>query len=588
MKKFRIHDGALAPGSLGCHSPRMWGHIAVLVCAISVACWVPSAQAQSTVLVITESHGADAAPAALAQISQRVEAQLRLRGIALIGLDRARAIAAATPQYDNPETARQALQAHVDTAIEGLAMAESARAAAALEAGRSLVEAELENLARTGEGATLILDLCLLGVRLAQSRGGAEEAEAALRGCRQWTPTATPSPRLHPPEVRDLLARVDRSIGGAHAGTLNVEADTRGCMVRVNGAPIGRTPARSLRLPHGNYAIQVECDTDAPGAIHRVRIGSAPVNLRVDAGLQAAAHSRPCLGLRYPDAPTREERRVAHAQSLARVAGADHALVLRERDEGGHQAVIIPVESGAVRAETSLGAGLDDASLAEALVTLATDARILEGAASSGVSSSGPVPAPDAAPIPLSPGRRIAGFSLFGAGAGAVVGGLVVWASMSSTVDDFVIAAPTDIDFDGRRDAMEGNQTLSMALSLGGGALATAGSVFLAPAGETPWWTWTLGAAGLGAMGAGFGLMATAASCEGGLAPDRDQREACGERARGLALASALIGLGTPLLALPIFSLLSGPTNATEHPDRVSFNWHLDAHRAVFTLRGTL
>ena len=169
----------------------------LLVLCITVVFTPPMgvAYAQPSLIVVTQSHGRGAPPTELGRISQRVEALLRLRGASLISLARDREAGTAPgTSYDTPEAARAALGALTDRAVNALARGENHEAAGVLDEARTLIQTDLEGLARTAEGATGVIDTCLLQTRLSQVLGREAEARERTQEWRRWAPTALPSP----------------------------------------------------------------------------------------------------------------------------------------------------------------------------------------------------------------------------------------------------------------------------------------------------------------------------------------------------------------------------------------------------------
>lgn len=568
----------------------------LLVFVVLIAGFLPGgvAHAQPSTIVILESHGSGTAPGELARLSQRIEAQLRLRGAQLISMGRDRRQGAApTSSYDTPQAARAALERLSDGAVDALAREENERADTLLGEARELIATDLEGLARTPEGATRVIDTCLLGTRLSHALGRAAEARERTLECRRWAPSALPSQNLHPPEVRAILEEIDHEITGQNAGTLDVDADSPRCLVRVNGAPVGRTPARSLRLPRGEYSVQVECGEEHVGAIHRVTLGPEPVNLRVDAGLQQAAHSAPCLGLRYPDAATAEGRILHHARGLARVASAEQLLLIRPSDNAGeHALLLLEVGTGHTIWEGSVRQDTDDATLADTLVAIVHPSQTQDAAPPAETESPLSPPtdeAPQGTYPPIAQSARLAGYSLLGASGVAFAVAGAYLAHLGTNIEQFEVAEPNDIDFQERRDAMDATRLMATLFSAGGGALGSVGTaLLLRGAHSTPLWAWLTGAAGLGALGGGLALMFTAPSCDGGAAPNPSQRADCGSRARTFNLGVGLASLGAPLLTIPLTYLLKSPTNGTEAQTNANFRLRVDATGATLSLEGHL
>jgi len=332
------------------------------------------------------------------------------------------------------------------------------------------------------------------------------------------------------------------------------------------------------------------------GAVHRVTIGDEPVHLRIDAGLQEAAHSSPCLGLRYPDAATASSRVIGHARGLARVAGASRLLLIRS--EGGseeHTLTLIDVGTGRALDEETLLSSADDANLAETLVAIAQSGGLLAHADAPSPPSQthAEADAIEEPPIgtypPVEGGARIAGLSLVSAGGLALGLAGVYMIQLGTNRDQFTVAEPNDFDFNERRDALDTAQLMVTLLSATGGALSSAATALLVRGADaTPLWAWISGATGLGAIGGGIALMASAPSCEGGAAPNRTQRDDCGARAGRLSLGALLVSVGAPLLSLPLTYLLKSPRNGTAGETNANLHLRVVANGATLSVEGHL
>ncbi len=212
-------------------------------------------------------------------------------------------------------------------AVRHLAQTDYARARDALLEAQALSERAAEALNREAELQRHVLDTCLFMVRAFLETRAIESAEAQARECRRLVPRGAIS-RLHTPEVRELMRRVDHQLMEEEPGFLRVDADRAGCVVRLNGIDFGRTPFEMHDLARGEYRVQVECDEHVRGRVHRVQLEANGTRIAVDTRFDAAIRTEPVLHLRYADAASEATARAADAVSVARAAGAREAWVV--------------------------------------------------------------------------------------------------------------------------------------------------------------------------------------------------------------------------------------------------------------------
>jgi len=154
------------------------------------------------------------------------------------------------------------------------------------------------------------------------------------------------------------------------------------------------------------------------------------------------------------------------------------------------------------------------------------------------------------------PGATIAGGVITGLGLVGLGVGWGLFVDLLGAVDSFRDDPPTAAGFLQRQAAMDERETALYFTGVISGAVATAGLPLLLPSEEgTPWWSWVLGVAGLGAVGGGIAALAIEGSCV-------DQ--ACTRREPLGALGAHLLGHGAPLLAVPLVYLLREVTGGDE------------------------
>lgn len=159
---------------------------------------------------------------------------------------------------------------------------------------------------------------------------------------------------------------------------------------------------------------------------------------------------------------------------------------------------------------------------------------------------------------PVAPTDRrtatITGAVLSGAG---LVGLGVAWGfygSMRGSVSDFRGDGPTTSGFLDRQSAMDAAETRVYFTGLGAGLIATLGMpLWLPDRGDVPWWSYVIGAAGLGLAAGGVVALASQSECVDQL---------CTRREPSGALGALLLGHALPLLAVPLTYLLRKATGS--------------------------
>ena len=212
-------------------------------------------------------------------------------------------------------------------AVRYLARADYQAARRELRAAQRFATGAAAELNREAARARQVLDTCLFMVRAYVETGNAGEAHRQARECRQLVPRVEPTAFRHTPEVRALLAEVDAEIASEAPGSLDITSTPSGCLVRINGVALGRTPLSGLELPVGNYRFQLECTEGVRGRIHRASIESGPSSMSFDAAFDRAVHTRPGLNLSY-DSTEAWADRMGHAAGVAEALGASGVIAV--------------------------------------------------------------------------------------------------------------------------------------------------------------------------------------------------------------------------------------------------------------------
>jgi len=455
-------------------------------------------------------------------------------------------------------------------AVRYLARADYKAARRELRAAQRLADRAAAELNREAARAQQVLDTCLFMVRAYVETKNPAEARRQARECRRLVPRVEPSAFRHTPEVRDLLAQVDEEMASEAPGTLEVQSTASDCLVRINGVEFGRTPLSDIELPVGAYRMQVECEEEHRGRIHRVGIQSGENVFAIDAALERAVRTRPVLYLEY-DTPAAWGKRMDHASQVAAILGGANVLVLSDVSPG-----VVRIDLSAEGYEAaSVWVAVRDGKPAAEDVRRVVDA-LFEGRS---VDFAGPHPiaraswqaeqapgvavgaeaaaAAEASPerkggVPRPRRQRIAGWSLFGLGVASigVSVGLHVW---RGELGDRFVDTPANLSAAQQwNDARIGVWTTA---AFGGAATSAAMPLLLPNYERTPWWGWTLGAAGLGLTGYAIYEGVTMTSCPEPYIADQAAVRSCVARGQEAGRVALALAGAAPLLTIPLVYL---------------------------------
>ncbi|MCA9534496.1 MAG: PEGA domain-containing protein [Myxococcales bacterium] len=480
--------------------------------------------------------------------------------------------------------------ARSQSAVRYLARADYDRARADLLEAHALASGAAEELNREAERARQVLDTCLYMVRAYVETRDDESAMNQARACRQLVPGAEPSPYRHTPEVREIIARVDRNIAAEPPGQLVVTSSPSGCAVRLNGIAFGSTPFRMDDLAAGEYRLQVECNDVERGRIRRIRVNAGETTVHVDGGFDGAIRSRPGLGLMYEGAQQAHAQAAGHAQVLGEALGVSEVWLVWVVEHGR-----VRVDRVSARGVSSvwLRADLQQPAAAEAALASAVehlragrsvDLEQPEARAAVGLELPAGVDAEEAEPAEAETADEDSGAErVRDRGQRA---GLGVTSGVSAAA--FVAATVLHLERRQRGEALAQAFLLSRQaawidlrlpstlLAASGGLLSLATlPVFLPEREGVPVGAWVAGGLGLGLAAASVGTVLRRPSCPNWAA---DNRRACirGEELgdRAILLASA----GAPLLMVPLLYAL--------RPARVSPEVEVSRSGAWVSLRG--
>jgi hypothetical protein len=541
----------------------------------SLVLWlsVPRADAQTGapwLIVPTTTAAADWPMEATAGAFRQ---ELWNRGIEVWPLERAATryeqVGSAPPTYISEEELAD-WESRSRAAIFPLAAGDYAEALDQLAEAQELSRRAPEQLNRDPARAQQALDACLYMVRALQQTGSVSLARDLTRECRQLVLRGEPSARMHPPEVMEMLARVDEA-RQEQKGALRISSEPAGCSVRVNGLLLGESPLEVRGLFPGKYRVQVECAPDAPGRVHDIQVGPQPVDVRIDVRLDDTVETRPILYLRYPDVESELSRRRDDAARLAESLPAGATLLMRQHDENVAELDLLrgsPAERQAlVRVATGpTGPRPDDVARA----TLA----LIEGECKDFSDPDVPAipcrkePAAQATQPPrddVPPPRRrprgqfIAGLTLAGIGSAALITAYTLQIPRANAAETWIANLDTPESRDDQQRWLDLNRLIIWTGTGGAAALVAAMPLALPNHEKPPWWAWLSGGLGVGlaAFSIAYGVTAESEPTQGCTQAELDRESArqCVRRAEHVSLA-VLTGLSAaPALTVPLVYL---------------------------------
>ncbi|MDQ3037457.1 MAG: PEGA domain-containing protein [Myxococcota bacterium] len=474
-------------------------------------------------------------------------------------------------------------------AVRHLARTDYAAAREMLLEAQRLSQRAAEELNREFTRAQQVLDTCLYDVRSYVEQGDPRAESRALE-CRRLVPRVTPSPYNHTPEVVELLARIDARLSESPPGNLRIDSDPIGCAVRLNGVEFGVTPFVSEDLAPGEYRAQVECEEGRRGRVHRIRLGEGTSQVRIDTRFDLAIRTDTVLRLAYPDAAVDGEHRFTDTLRIGELVGAGEVWLVAD-DDGVLRIDRVAVGSGrvlaSVRAPASALTGALSALAAERSVDLTGEqprdiVRWDPGHRAVAASS---VDAREPAAVG---GDRTAELAIGGTlGALGVVGfagafGLYEWRLYAG--HDLAIAMPTDLDYLDRQQRWLDRQSAIWAVGIGSGLLASAALPLLLPEEpDVPWWSWVIGAAGVGVATIGAVEIATATPCDLTMRQDR----ACVDRAAPIDRGVVFLSMSAPLLTVPVVYLVRSALGSGASTAAPSVSVDASADRVVIGAGGS-
>ena len=423
---------------------------------------------------------------------------------------------------------------HKEAATKHLAHQDYARAAVSLKSAQEVSERAIEALNRETAMARTVLDTCLYVVMGLWETGKTAQAEEQARECRRLVPQIQPTMTLHTPTVRSIIDQIDRERQAEDAATLEVKSPEDGCLVRLNGLHLGTTPFMMAELIPGEYRVQVECDKDRPGRVHRIDLYD-DATLWIDPTLDDAARTEPEVHLVYASEEAFSSDGARHAEGLARMLDVTTVILVAPYEMKRVDQEVGVVGSVRLRADTSALSAVDQLLRIEVSADRAMNSFEKRGTSAHRRRV-----------------RKAVGGTLAGGGAVSIAVAAGLYARRVNKGDEFSQSMPGTPEYDAaRREWEDARLGVLLAAPLGAVLLATGEALAYSPRSRVPPWAWGLGAAGVGLMTWGIVEMATADRC------DRDLTitPACVPGQESVDRGVLLLSAGVPLAFLPVWAV---------------------------------
>jgi len=353
---------------------------------------------------------------------------------------------------------------------------------------------ELDRVSPTARPWQTTVGALTLKALIARGSDRTKDVSDALRRVLRVDPDHVLDPDAVPPGVLTVFENLRRDLQRAKKTALVVRPETGTATVFVDGRELGEAP-QTLQLVPGSYRVSLAKD----GAVsfpHKVEV-PRDAKLAVDLAFEGS------VGLQAPLCLSGATE--AQALRLGQLVAVERVIVLRNlaplNEPAFLSGAVFDLESGKQEREGSVQPELV-ATLAKFLVT-GQDARelqhgpspvrpkvsekklVLSPTASADPSVSSPPPPPPPAP-PLST-ARVLSWSLIGAGAAAIAGGIITFASASDlrtrfegiTQNDVLPSYTTRAGLDAIElmPKLDANRAITFAL-IGTGVGAIAGGIF--------------------------------------------------------------------------------------------------------------
>lgn len=524
----------------------------------------------------------------LERLAVMVEEQLRNRGYRLLSMFDA--AAELNENFSAPDAAPDSLLKELEEDAQRtlMAVADGDDRDAERLADRALqkVDGYLWHIGQMPLRIGDVGNICLYKVRALWHRDKLQAArEQALR-CLQLVPDLVAEPRLHPDEVRDYVREVRLRLSGepvkgaSHipsGGKLVVHAGPgvpAGCLIHINGRPLGRAPELRFTVAAGTYQVHIGCG-NYRSVVHRVELQPGEEKaVTISAGFGDHLITRPRPGFVYPSKEFFYQNHEAFSKQMAQALRTSSLFVARggSADTATIDYYTYSLARGTLRFEASVELPYVRGAVAPSHVDQSIDA--LESGQSAKVEGSSvekglvetQLIEPEQAPEPEqedSTFKTVAQWTTLGLGVGGLALSWVFYMSALDKQNDISNGATGSV-IDDRDQA----STYAM-ISAGAGGLVSAASLSLLWVDEerdVPWWSWAMGGVGLAVAGTGIAVWAMHGSC--------NQAPCDSSMALGVPMGPMLLFHALPLLSVPVAHIVKGALSDGASTGGVATNWH--------------
>ncbi|MDX2088285.1 MAG: hypothetical protein SFX73_10565 [Kofleriaceae bacterium] len=418
------------------------------------------------------------------------------------------------------------------------------------------------------DAGTDLANLCLYLVRADLQLARTEHARERAVECMRLAPAFTLDTRLHPPNVVALLDEMRAEhAAGRMGGVLSVSTsagEPEGCDVRVNGRALGRTPWIREPLPVGSYGVQIECGTGAPGRVFAADVRAAEATrLVVPVRLAATIDTSDGAALVHDDSASLEAQLARNVSAIAHLVDATHILVALVGEQLAVRAYTVSDDPEARLTGSAVVTELSDRAAREAVENARSGRRLAEP--TTAVTSRG-----------ADVGVLVLAGSMLTVGVVGLSLGAYFWTELDARGRELSRAVgPTELT--DRQRAFDDARTPIFVAGLVGGALSTASAALFTTQSDeaVPWWSWVLGAAGIGVGAVGVYVLTTEGSCYGTSASP------CVRRAPTWLLGTLVLEMATPLLTVAITSWIRAAIGTGAHAPAATLAADAESARLV-------
>ncbi len=218
------------------------------------------------------------------------------------------------------------LQEAIGQVSHHLALENLNEARQALSALQQLTPEVSDYLNRKLERAEQIFQACLLMAHLLRKGGYRDKAYDQAGECARSFPGFEPDPQHYPPYIIDLFQRAAAEVQASTPATVRIAATSGDdCRARINGVDWGPVPSRVPGIRAEEVRVQVDCG-QVTGRIHRRRIQPGENEFLIDTRFDRAVQTDTGLWLRYPDPDRSDRHRLEDSIRVARLVGAAQVL----------------------------------------------------------------------------------------------------------------------------------------------------------------------------------------------------------------------------------------------------------------------